>query len=187
MSQARTIALTILNQVRDGRQTLDHFLSRADHQILQLNRADRSLVHALVYGVLRWQSRLDWMIDQLAVKNKTIDPMVRIILRLGLFQLHFLKRIPQSAVVHTAVDLAKTNRRQWAAGFVNGLLRRAIRQTDPMAWPDPDQDPLAYLSTVHAFPSWMISRWLERWGIETTGRICEAINTVPPITLRTNT
>ena len=187
MSQARFLAATILNQIQDSRQTLDQVMDQAAPQINPLPRADRSLVQALVFGVLRWQSRLDWVIDQFSAKNKKIDPMVRVILRLGLFQLQYLQRIPPSAAVHTSVELAKQCGRKWAAGFVNALLRRAIRQSDNLRWPDAARDPAAHLAVVHAFPLWLISRWLTRWGPDTTVRICEALNAVPPITLRTNT
>ena len=187
MSESRTIAATILSQIQVGRNTLDQLLDQAGNQIQRLSRSDRALVHALVYGVLRWQNRLDWIIDQLAVKNKKMDPTVRIILRLGLFQLQFLHRIPPSAAVNTSVELAKKCDRKWAAGFVNGLLRQAIRQADAIKWPDPAREPVEFLSAAHSFPGWMISRWLDRWGYETTVRLCSAVNTIPAVTLRTNT
>ena len=95
MNQARTIAVNLLSQAQDSRIALDQLLNRAENQIRQLNRPDRSLVHVLVYGVLRWQSRLDWVIDHLAARNSKIDPMVRTILRMGLFQIQFLNRIPR--------------------------------------------------------------------------------------------
>jgi 16S rRNA (cytosine967-C5)-methyltransferase len=187
MSQARAIALKLLNGIQDHRRTLDQLLNQADSQILSLNRADRSLVHALVYGVQRWQSRLDWVIDHLTDRNRKIDPHIRTILRLGLFQIQFLERIPASAAVHSSVELAKQTGRKWAAGFVNGVLREAIRRADQIPWPDPGTDPLAFLSVTHAFPHWLVSRWMNRWGVEATDAICRAVNTIPDITLRTNT
>jgi 16S rRNA (cytosine967-C5)-methyltransferase len=187
MSQARVIALKLLNSIQDHRHTLDQVLNQAESQILALNRADRSLVHALVYGVQRWQSRLDWVIDHLVARKRKMDPHIRTILRLGLFQIQFLQRIPASAAVHSTVELAKQTGRKWAAGFVNGVLREAIRQTDQIPWPDPEKDPLAFLSVTHAFPHWLISRWVNRWGVATTDAICRAVNTIPGITLRTNT
>ncbi len=188
MSSARHIAITILHQCDSGRYTLDHWLDRAAPQIERLDRQDRALLHALVYGVLRWQARLDWMIDQLAVRpDKKIDPLVRVVLRLGLFQILFLDRIPPSAAVNTAVEWVKQNRRSWATGFVNSLLRRAVRNDNPITWPDVDKNPAKAIAVAHAFPTWLIRRWLERWGAEQTGRLCQSINTIAPITLRTNT
>ena len=187
MSEARAIAADLLNRLRKRRHTLDQLLDRADGQIMSLNKADRSLVHALVFGVQRWQSRLDWIIDHLAVRDRKIDPQVRTVLRLGLFQIQFLQRIPLSAAVNTSVELAKKSGRKWAAGFVNGLLREAIRRADRIPWPDPEKDPLTYMAVTHAFPEWMISRWLHRWGGEATEAICRTVNTVPDTILRTNT
>jgi 16S rRNA (cytosine967-C5)-methyltransferase len=188
MTDARSIAVELLDQVRSGDQTLDHLLRKADHRLQSLGRSDRALLHALVFGVLRWQSRLDRVIAQLSNRpEKKIDPLVNIILRLGLFQIQNLDRIPDSAAVNTSVELAKKFRRKWAAGFINGTLRRAAARPMEHVWPDRRQDPAAYLSAYHAFPPWLISRWLSRWGEEETERLCEAVNTVPDITLRTNT
>jgi 16S rRNA (cytosine967-C5)-methyltransferase len=187
MSQARAIAAKLLNRLRDRRHTLDHLLDRADREIGRLNRADRSLVHALVFGVQRWQSRLDWIIDHLAARNRKMDPHVRTLLRMGLFQIQFFHRIPASAAVHTSVELAKQSGRKWAAGFINGVLREAIRRADQIPWPDPEQDPLTYMAVTHAFPRWLISRWVQRWGAEATDALCRTVNTVPDTILRTNT
>jgi 16S rRNA (cytosine967-C5)-methyltransferase len=188
MTDARSIAVELLDQVRSGDHTLDHLLRKADHRLQSLRRSDRALLHALVFGVLRWQSRLDWVIAHLSNRpEKKIDPLVNIILRLGLFQMQFLDRIPDSAAVNTSVELAKKYQRKWAAGFINGVLRRAAARPIEPVWPDRRRDPAAYLSAYHAFPAWLISRWLGRWGDEETERLCKTVNTVPDITLRTNT
>ena len=188
MSQARSIAYAILNQVDKGRHTLDYRMELAAPQIQQLGRADRALLHTLVYGVQRWRKRLDWIIDHLAVRSSTkIDPPVRNVLRMGLFQLLFLDRVPTSAAVNTSVDLIKRHRRSWAAGFVNGLLRQAARISDAMPYPDPAQSPVYALAVMHSIPCWLTERWIERWGMEEAVNLCMAINTIPGLTLRTNT
>jgi len=186
MSSARQIAFDLLRQNHDDRYPLDHWLDQAEPRLKGLSRPDRALVHALVYGTLRWQERLDFIIDQLADKPGKIDPRARIILRLALFQLQHMDRIPASAAVHSAVELAKKNRLQWATGFINGLLRRAIRHP-ALAWPDAATTPDLALSVTLSFPRWLTARWLERWSEDEVRRLCEAINTVPAITLRTNT
>lgn len=188
MSQARTLAIKLLSQIQSGDRTLDQLLARADEALQRLNRADRALVHAIIYGVLRWQARLDWVIDQFAVHpGKKIDPLVRIILRTGIFQIQHLDRIPISAAVNTSVELAKKNKRKWAAGFVNGVLRRVAKQGQGITWPDRHRHPAAYLSAYYAFPQWLVSRWLDRFGMTMTEKLCSRINTIPSITLRTNT
>jgi 16S rRNA (cytosine967-C5)-methyltransferase len=188
MPNARQIAAEILHDLDGGTHTLDTLLERNDPQIRQLQRSDRALAHALIFGVLRWQSRLDWRLGHLLRQpKKKLDPWVRIVLRMALFQLEHMDRIPDSAVVHTAVDLVKTNNRSWAAGFVNGVLRNALRRTKPLPMPDIDKDPVAGLAVQYAFPPWLVSRWIERWGIDSSRALCRAVNQIPAITIRSNT
>ena len=187
MPNARRIAADILYELLDGKQTLDTLLNRAEPKLSGLPRPERALTHALIFGVLRWQGQLDWILGRLLQHPKRkLDPWIRIVLRLGLFQIHHLDRVPDSAAVNTAVELVKS-KHKWAAGFVNGVLRSAARQTRPLPFPDSDQDPINALAVRHAFPSWLISRWLDRWGMETTQALCSAVNRIPPITIRTNT
>lgn len=187
MSQARQIAFDILNRVHRGRRPLDHWLDAAEPRMHALARADRAMVHALVYGALRWQARLDYIIDHLSRHPGRIDPEVRTILRLALFQIHHLDRIPARAVVHSAVELAKNNGRAWAAGFVNGVLRRAAAAPHDIDWPDWETAPEQALAAQLAMPHWLAARWIRRWGLEEARRLCEAINAIPPVTIRANT
>ncbi len=185
---ARQFAAQILHELQCGRQTLDTLLERAGPLLHQMRRSDRALAHALIYGVLRWQAQLDWTIGHLLQRpGKKLDPWVRVVLRLGLFQIDHLDRIPGSAVVHTAVELVKHNNRRWAAGFVNGVLRNALRRTGPLPMPSIDKDPVAGLAVRYAFPPWLMSRWIDRWGVESTAALCDAVNQIPAITLRSNT
>jgi len=188
MPNARSIAVDLLEQIQSSSLTLDRILLQSDHRIQDLKTPDRALLHALVYGVLRWQGRLDWIITHLTTRpEKKIDPLVKILIRIGLFQILFLNRIPDSAAVNTSVELAKTHRRKWAAGFINGVLRQAARHQNEITWPDRQQEPAAYLAAYHSFPVWITSRWIERWGDEETERLCASMNAVPDISLRTNT
>lgn len=187
MKNARQVALDILDHLQRGDQPLDYWLEKAEPQIAELKRPDRALVHALVYGTLRWKGRLDFIIDQLAQKPAKIDPLVRTILEMALFQLNHLDRIPDSAAVHTAVDLAKTNGRKWAAGFVNGLLRRSAAVPSPIRWPEEKEAPHELLSVEQALPYWLARRWIERYGLAQARLLGSAINTIPRVTLRTNT
>lgn len=187
-NSARQLAVDILGRVRQGDQTLDYYLDQADAPIRELERKDRALTHALVLGVLRWQGRLDWIIDRLADRPaRSIDPPVRTILRLGLFQLLHMDRIPVSAAVNTSVDLAKRAKRPWAAGFVNKVLRRASSDRQWMDTLDAIQDPIQSIAVRHAFPAWLVERWVRRWGAAETRRLCEVLNEVPAICLRANT
>ena len=184
----RRMAVEILTRVDQKRHTLDHWLEWADAQQKNLPAQDRAFIRSLVYGTLRWQRRLDWMIDQFTTRSaKSIEPVVLTVLRLGVFQLCYMDRVPVPAAVHTSVELIKQLKRPWAAGFVNKVLRRTAGESERISWPDPTADPVAALAVIHAFPKWIMSRWIQRWGVEATQRLCLTINTIPFTTLRTNT
>ena len=187
MNSARRIALDVLHQTTAGSRTLDHWLEAAESRLMGLSMADRALTHTLIYGTLRWQNRLDYQIDRLVKKPNRVDPKTRLILRMALFQMHHLDRVPDSAVVHTAVELTKQIGRMWDAGFVNGVLRRATVVRENIDWPDLKFSPAEAIATRHAMPQWLASRWIARYGSVETLRLCETINTVPSLTIRTNT
>ncbi|MCP4744929.1 MAG: 16S rRNA (cytosine(967)-C(5))-methyltransferase RsmB [Desulfobacteraceae bacterium] len=188
MQNARQIAFKILYRLENTRQTLDHWLDRAAPDINLLSQPDKALTHALVYGVLRWQLRLDWIIDQLKNKpGQKIDPPVRLILRMGLFQLIFLDRIPDRAAVHTSVELAKKAGCFKSAGFVNGVLRNAIRKQNDLVFPAMEKDTVQALAIDQSLPQWLVSRWLDRFGLDQAHALCRSVNAIPQITIRTNT
>ena len=187
MIHTRELAIALLNRVHNEKETLDQLLASAEPQISALNRPDRALLHALVYGILRHQSQLDRIIDQhVRRSSKKIDPLIRIILRQGVFQIRFMDRIPTSAAVNTSVELTKKMNKQWAAGFVNGLLRSVAKADGQAPLPDPREDPAAFLAATHSFPHWLAHRWLARWGFNHTNALCRAMNQIPPVTIRTN-
>ena len=189
MTNARSIAHDILVSLEQTGHTLDSRIEEHQVSIDQLARSDRALVHALVYGVQRWRLRLDWIIDYFSTRpGKKMAPAVQAALRMGLFQLYFMDRIPASAAVNTSVDLIKHRREHWAAGFVNAVLRRAAKRAETsLPLPETQNDSPAALSIRHAFPVWLIQRWLDRFGVEQTKALCHAMNTIPAVTLRTNT
>lgn len=186
---ARELAFRILNQLETRRTTLDRLIDQEFEKIAPgMDRRDRALAFALVYGVLRWRAKLDWHLAGLANRplNK-IRPDMRNILRMGLFQMLFMSRIPDSAAVNTAVNLAKRYGSPKQAGFVNALLRNAARQKTGFAEPDPASDPVQALAVSQSFPEWMIRRWKNRLGMDETRLLCGYNNQIPPLTLRTNT
>ena len=185
---ARKISLHILNTLDEGHKTLDNILDDLISKDTRLTRKDRTLAHALVYGALRWRGRLDWIIDYFSkTRLDKIDPRVLNILRLGLFQILFLDRIPVSAAVNTSVEMVKSIAPNYVVRFANGLLRRAAREHEHVPFPDLENDPVSALAATKSLPGWLIKRWLDRFGPAETGQICDAINTIPPITVRCNT
>lgn len=186
-SPARRAALAALTAVADGqRATAALHASFAQNP---LPARDRALATELVYGVLRWQGQLDWLIDRAAEggRHRPSGP-VRHVLRLAAYELLHLQSVPARATCHQAVELVREYRPQ-AAGFVNALCRRMQRLTaggTEHLWPDADEDPVAHLAVRYSHPHWMVARWLQRWGWEETEALLAANNVPPPLTVRVN-
>jgi len=148
---------------------------------------DAGLLTELVYGVLRRRNTLDWVIDQFSrVPAARMNYIARNIVRLGVYQLLFLERVPESAACNESVELAKTWRLGGLSGFVNGLLRNIARRRDEISYPDPDQDPVLHISVRYSHPAWLVERWLQRFGQEETIALCRTNNEPPPVVLRCN-
>ena len=185
---SRLISLGVLNEVDQDKKTLDHLLNVTFTRIANLPQRDKNLTFTIVYGVLRHRKRLDWILDHFSRTGlDKLDSEVLNILRIGLFQVVYLTRIPASAAVNTAVDLAKTLNKPWLAKFVNAVLRAAVREYRKLTPPDMENDPVMAVSIEKSMPQWLISRWIPRFGLSQTILLCDVINTIPPLTLRANT
>jgi 16S rRNA (cytosine967-C5)-methyltransferase len=186
---ARRAALEILKRLDKGQRTLDQVLSGPDAPFPHdMARVDRNLANAIVYGVLRWRRRLDWVVQQHASRRLSdIDSGIRNILRLALFQILFLDRVPDFAAVDTAVELAKREGSVKTGRFVNAVLRSVLRSSavEPLAYLS--GKPTEALAVSESFPDWLIHRWVKRFGMEEATRLCKAVNRIPPLTIRANT
>ena len=126
-TDARETALLLLNTLERKPQPLDDLLEKISAQHPQMPRRDRSFLNALVYGVLRWRGQLDWIAAHFSKRRlEKTDPGVLNIIRLGLFQIVHLSRIPVSAAVNTSVAMVKRSGKPWVAGYVNAMLRAAV-------------------------------------------------------------
>jgi len=180
ISPARLAAFRILLQVETG--AFSSVLLAAEEP--RLKPADRALCHELVLGVLRWQLFLDKIVEDFSRRRiESLDAAVRIALRLGLYQLRFLTRIPNSAAVNESVSLVRAARLSSATAFVNAVLRRAVREReyDPSA---EVSDPLEKLAVQTSHPLWLIEHWVESFGIEETEAFARSNNTLPPTAFR---
>jgi 16S rRNA (cytosine967-C5)-methyltransferase len=184
----RLQAVRILAALQRGRQTLDALMERMEGGERRRDSRDRDLLNAIVFGVLRWRGRLDYLIARFSkTPLAKIDPFTLNILRAGLFQLAFLTRIPPSAAVHTAVEMAKSLSAPWVASFVNAVLRKAAADYASVPFPDFRKAPVKALAATWAFPEWLVARWIGRYGSDVTALLCESINVIPPLSLRANT
>ncbi|MBW1670026.1 MAG: 16S rRNA (cytosine(967)-C(5))-methyltransferase RsmB [Deltaproteobacteria bacterium] len=156
---------------------------------------DRALVRELVFGVVRWLVLLDRHIDfQLISKKKRLSSIVRSHLRIGVFQILFLDRIPFSAAVNEAVKGVKSSNNAWASGLVNAVLRRVAERRESLG-PEMARrcedtmglDAVERLAIETSHPRWMVNRWVGRYGLEEARSLCRANNIQAPLTLRVNT
>lgn len=180
VSPARRTAFEILQRVENGAYASVLLTSRGE----ELRPADRALCHELVMGVLRWQLWLDKLIEHYSNLSITkADPAVRIALRLGLYQLRFLSRIPASAAVNESVNLMRLARLRSAKSFVNAVLRRATRE--PQFNPAANiSDPVARIAVETSHPPWLIERWTKAFGFAETEALAAANNQAAPVAFR---
>lgn len=188
---ARRAAVRALREIEDGRLDLPAALARSRTTLA--DPRDVALAHDIVTGTLRWQGLLDHVIARAASRPlAAVDPPVLTILRLSLYQLLYLDRVPASAVVDDAVDLVRAAKTASAAGFVNGILRATLRTRHRLGLParpetGADREAvLDYLSITHSHPRWLVARWLDRHGFEAAEAWVRFNNTPPAITLRAN-
>jgi 16S rRNA (cytosine967-C5)-methyltransferase len=179
----RQIALRVLKDRQAGKfieELLDAALSGA-----RLLPADRHLCQELVYGTVRWQATLDWLISR-KTQGRAQKPALQSLLRLGLYQIFWLDRIPEHAAVNETVELARQNGFDTQAGFINAVLRNYLREKEEtrrlLAEVKTRQPHVGY-----SHPEWLVANWQKRWGAEQTARLMEWNNTPPRTFARVNT
>ena len=183
MSNVREAACRILNKCVSAEQysnlALDAALQRGD-----FSASDRGLLTTLVYGTLERQLTLDHVISRLSSRDADgIDRDTRTLLRLGLYQLAYLDRVPDHAAVNETVALAPKRTR----GFVNAILRAFLRADKQIGFPDPKKDPIAYLSVRYSFLPALCKTFYDSFGFEKAESLLSAFCQQPPLTLRVNT
>jgi len=188
---ARTAAYHAVGAVTAHTQDLPYALAQT-RRTLEDDR-DRALAAEIVTGTLRWLRSLDFLVEHFAQRSTAkMDREVLTILRLSVYQLLHLDRVPASAVVDDAVDLTRAARKPSASGFVNGVLRALLRQRNRLPLPRrpdvADRDAqIAYLGITHSHPDWLVARWLDRYGFDAAERWVQFNNDTPALTMRVNT
>ena len=184
---ARQTALQILHTLETQHAYTDVVL----RQMLRhstLERRDRAFVTDCVYGVMRWQAKIDWLLGHVCRRPlETLTPWIRNALRLGVYQCLWMERVPERAAVHETVALARRFGHQGTARFVNGVLRTLLREHNTYRLPDATTCPVTHLAVAYSHPPWLVERWLQRYGWERTQALCAANNRPAGITLRPNT
>jgi 16S rRNA (cytosine967-C5)-methyltransferase len=184
ISPARTAAFTALSDVNARRADLPAAIARI-RPTLEDER-DRALATELVTGTLRWQRQLDFLIEHFSKRTLArLDVEVVEILRLAVYQLVHLDRVPASAAVNDAVAMTRRARKTSAAGLVNAVLRAISRRTHALPLPSKN-DELAYLEITLSHPDWLAARWLQRLGFADAEARETFNNSAAPLTIRVN-
>jgi 16S rRNA (cytosine967-C5)-methyltransferase len=184
VSPARQSAFEILRRVAVEDAYAGPLLGSARYT--KLSREDHNLLHELTLGVLRRQGWLDFLIEHYAKRSITkLDLEVVIALRLGLYQLKVLTRIPAHAAINESVNLVRQAQKRSAVPFTNAILRAAQRDAESGESRLPT-DPLQRLSIVTSTPLWLLRRWQQRWGLEETTALATECNLPPQAVFRYN-
>ncbi len=185
--KAREIVVDILEKVelQDAysnvvlKETLDEY----DGLIIK----DKGLITEITNGTMEYKRRLDYVINQFAnIPVSKMKPVIRNVLRMSVYQILFLDRVPNSAVCNEAVNIVKKRKMGGLSGFVNGVLRTIIRKKDEIKYPDKATDPVQYLGVMYSFPDWMIELWLKAYSYDFVEALCQAMNKAPELTIRVN-
>ena len=152
---------------------------------------ERRFINGLVYGVIRWQKQLDWVLDQFINPRFQLDARHRNILRLGAFQRLHLDGVPAHAAIFETVQLAtphpRRNSGRKTAGFINAVLRSVQRKGATLTYPPLDANPIEHIALSLSYPTWLVKRWLQTRGVAWTLAFCRASNQIAPLALRANT
>lgn len=187
MKTGREIALQVLKEIDENDAYANIALSHALEQYRPAPQ-ERRLATELVYGTTKARNTLDWVIGEFASRPLAkMTVWVRNVLRMGVYQLLYLERIPPSAACNEAVNLTKRYGHPGTAKFVNGILRTIARQKTELRFPDAQEVPVQHIALRFSHPVWMVERWLARFGVEETIKLCKTNNETPALSVRTNT
>lgn len=180
VTDARVAAADICADIRGG----DLLDPAFDRRTAKLDARDRRWVRELVYGMLRRRARIDALLDARVNGGAyRLDADLHDLLRLGASQLLYMESVPAYAAIAQTVELAKRRHGMGASKLANAVLRRLDRERDTLVVPTPS-DPIDALALDGSHPRWLVSRWVERWGVDETRRLLEANNHEAPLIAR---
>ena len=186
LSWVRYLAVRILSRYERSDSYLDKLLAN-ELKNNDLTSQDKALLNELINGVVRWKLKLDWALTGFynGDYQKCLN-FVKNAMRVGLYQIMFLEKIPPYAAIDEAVEIVKQIQGEKTAGMVNAVLRNLHRNLDKIRYPDKEEDLVYYLATVHSHPKWMVKRWLDRFSEEETEKLLISNNLRPYIPIRVN-
>ena len=187
MDKARERALIIINAVHEQEAYANVALAR-ELRKGGLSDMDRRFVTELVYGTVKAGDTLDWIIRKYINRPMSkVSPMVRDILRMGVYQLKYMDKVPPSAACNESVELAKRFGHSGVAKFVNGVMRTMVREPEKGAFPEGKGNATINLALTQQHPEWLVRRWIKEFGFEEAASLCAFNNNPAPLSVRTNT
>nr|WP_184094034.1 16S rRNA (cytosine(967)-C(5))-methyltransferase RsmB [Anaerocolumna cellulosilytica] len=169
----REIAFDILNDILEKGSFSHTVMANTLNQYQYLKKQDRAFITRLCEGTLERIITLDYLLNQYSsVKVLKMKPVIRNILRMGLYQIKYME-VPPSAACNEAVKLTKKRGFTGLSGFVNGVLRSIIREPDKAKFPEESKDKVSYLSIVYSIPDWIIKGWLNQYDYDTVKQMLE--------------
>jgi 16S rRNA (cytosine967-C5)-methyltransferase len=185
----RDLALKALNSLISKPRHSGNYLENLFRINPHLDDRDRAFISQIVQGVLRWLKRIDRIISQFShISLNKIDSHPLNILRIAVYQIFYLDRVPESAAVNEAVNQTKKRKHsRHIISFVNGLLREICRNKDKITFPDREGERSAFLSTFYSYPEWLVNKWIGEVGKDFTEKLLAAQNNLPYLNIRTNT
>ncbi|WP_050614728.1 16S rRNA (cytosine(967)-C(5))-methyltransferase RsmB [Bacillus testis] len=179
----RELALDLILSVEKN-QSYSNLLLNTVINKNHLSPADSGLLTELTYGTIQYKLTLDYYLEPYIKNSKKMDQWVRILLRLSLYQMHYLDKIPDHAVIFEAVEISKRRGHKGIASLVNGILRNiqrnGVRSLDELS------DPVERISIETSHPAWIVKRWMEQYGEERTRNMCQYNLKHPKQTARVN-
>lgn len=182
MDKARETAMLVLYAVAFEGAYSNMALKESFSKNKELSEKDKAFITNIVYGTVKMQITIDYIIGCYSkVKLKKISPYILTILRMGIYQLLFMDKVPESAAVNESVKLSKRYGHSASAGFVNGMLRNISK--NGYRYPE---EKIKYLSVKYSFPEWLVKSWVSDFGEKFSEELMEAMNREAKITVRVN-
>lgn len=184
-TQTRLTVLDILMEITKEQEYSHIALRSALDKVQYLPKQERAFINRLVEGTLEYMLRIDYILNQYSsVKVEKMKPVIRNILRSGVYQLLFMDSVPDSAACNEAVKIAQKKGFYSLKGFVNGVLRSVARERDHISYPSRETELPMFLSVYYSMPLWLVQRWLREYGKETTETMLKYFLEEKPTTIR---
>ncbi|TKD71706.1 16S rRNA (cytosine(967)-C(5))-methyltransferase RsmB [Pseudalkalibacillus hwajinpoensis] len=183
MTNVREAALDVIEKINKN-QAYSNLLLNETIKKHKLSRKDTGLLTEIVYGTIQRKQTLDFYLDDFLTNRKRIQTWVISLLQLSLYQMIYLDRVPDRAIIHEAVEIAKKRGHKGISGMVNGVLRNTQRKG--LRDPEEIEDVAEQISIAKSHPLWLVKRWIDQLGVEATEAMCEENLLAPYVTARVN-